>query len=1076
MKKFSLSFLKLFLFSLVLLCFQNKAKAWDPKDNFQITSENTHLDGSTDLRIVCQTFGGGNLINNFLNLQVKVDGSWFTLLYIKPFTKPVLDFYYEVNYTVANPLFVIDCDHTWTYDFYYDRLNLTINKPPNGVYNSPVEFRITENNDNSDVRHTFNLTFWKLKPPINLTATQDVCNQVNLAWDAPENMPILYTDIMLFPYINTYTIFKDGKEIINPYPLNIATGYVDTDVEDGKTYNYKVKLTQRRQNYVTIDRESGFSATKAGKSKPIFEAPENVSASTDRCDGSVLIEWEWPHDTPEQFKVERSTNSGFSSNVEVLRDDILNSRDYYEDTTPTKNVVYYYRVTGLNDCGDWGDWSSAEGYSPDIPETPTNINCSVSNDVIHVSWDHSGFEDKYIITRTNIKSGVSSDYETDRDINWFDDENAELCTPYTYEVKAINNCGTSQKTISDEVVLTPDLSNTFWTGAVNASKGYYPDIVHLKWENNNRHELDLFYIYRKEYGSIDSTLLATVDATLSMFDDHYAENSVLYEYSIKGEKLCNDNSVFSNVGTDIGFKVPTATVTGRVTFPAGTGVGNVSISASTTDIIPSSSILLGTNSYVSVPQAEEMDIASAFTFQSYLKFDGTGTDHGILEKSGIYKLTYEGGKFNFFVGNEFVEFEKEMMGDKFVHLTCVYDGSAAFIYIPDKTTDVDGNIKDTLLNTSASISNAVTNNTSEITFGFANTLYYSGNIDEIRIWGRALASEEIQNDYNRYLSGKEEAMLGYWRMNEGFGNNIYDISKTGSSFNENHGEFISSGVLWSTVCPTLEQLNYRGITDLEGNYIIAGIPFTTGGSSYKFTPMMAPHEFEPDYKILFINEDAPVVNNVDFIDKSVVPVSLTVFYKNTHFPVEAVWVKVDGQFIADQNGELVQTKEDGMVDFEVPIGEHYLSFEKQNHTFNNPYFPGKDPDGNILRHYFNKTESIKIFDTTRVRLAGRIVGGPVEAAKVLGIDKLPANPSVNNIGVVNVELTTVRGFDIDFDENGDPVDGTPKTISFSTDPETGEYSIWLLPEQYKPASDLAIKNSRYLFNSDNDKAIIDLSS
>jgi len=56
----------------------------------------------------------------------------------------------------------------------------------------------------------------------------------------------------------------------------------------------------------------------------------------------------------------------------------------------------------------------------------------------------------------------------------------ELCVPYTYRLKAVNACGNSSTVMLENISLTPDLNTTFAEGSLKASKGYYPDIVHLE--------------------------------------------------------------------------------------------------------------------------------------------------------------------------------------------------------------------------------------------------------------------------------------------------------------------------------------------------------------------------------------------------------------------------------------------------------------------------------------------------------------------------------------------------------------------------------------------------------------------
>jgi hypothetical protein len=602
-------------------------------------------------------------------------------------------------------------------------------------------------------------------------------------------------------------------------------------------------------------------------------------------------------------------------------------------------------------------------------------------------------------------------------------------------------------------------------GELFVSKGYFPDNIQLKWEVvNNVDKIDHFEVYRKKLGEKDSVWVNNLSKESRKWEDMQSEANEVYQYTLHAVGIPGAQIEGMTYISGIGFRSPLATVTGRITYTGGTGVLGASVVATTEDAVPSKSIQLSGESYISVPQYTELKLDS-FTFQTYLKFDGAN-NMGIFQK-GNYKITYEEGNFRFYSGTEFVEYNYPVKDSAFVHLSCVFKDGVAKIFIPGIYVDVENISHDTLYNATSDIS-ASANSSTPIMLGKTDSLSYTGNMDEIRLWQRALLPVEILRDFNRYLSGKEPGMAAYWRMNEGFGQSVYDLSKTGSSFNENHGNFIGNMVAWSAQTPTTEQLGHKGITDNQGNYIISGIPFLTDGSAYKFTPMLAPHYFQPDYKILFVSEDANVHNNIDFIDLASVNVSLNVVYNTgTNYPVADVLVKLDGNFMSDANNNLVKTKEDGTVDFRVPIGNHYLSFEKNGHTFEKPDFPPRDSLGNIVTRLFDRhIPSWTVLDTTRLVLAGRIVGGPVEASKTLGSK---TNPAINNIGVVNVELITEKEYDLDSVEN-------PKTINFQSDPKSGEFEIRLLPEKYKPASKTAVGNTKYVFNTDDDLALIDLSN
>ncbi|MFB0525185.1 MAG: LamG domain-containing protein, partial [Phycisphaerae bacterium] len=64
-------------------------------------------------------------------------------------------------------------------------------------------------------------------------------------------------------------------------------------------------------------------------------------------------------------------------------------------------------------------------------------------------------------------------------------------------------------------------------------------------------------------------------------------------------------------------------------------------------------------------------------------------------------------------------------------------------------------------------------------------------VDEVRIWNYVRTPKEIQEYMNLQLSGSEEGLLGYWKLDEGEGVIVYD-----SSPNQNHGTI--EGATWTT--------------------------------------------------------------------------------------------------------------------------------------------------------------------------------------------------------------------------------------------------------------------------------------
>ncbi|MBD3559343.1 hypothetical protein H6S82_10765, partial [Planktothrix sp. FACHB-1355] len=70
--------------------------------------------------------------------------------------------------------------------------------------------------------------------------------------------------------------------------------------------------------------------------------------------------------------------------------------------------------------------------------------------------------------------------------------------------------------------------------------------------------------------------------------------------------------------------------------------------------------------------------------------------------------------------------------------------------------------------------------------------YFDGRIAEVRVWNRARKAEELQQDMNRRLAGNETGLVGYWPLNEGSENRVFDKTSNGK-----HGRI--DGAIWPQI-------------------------------------------------------------------------------------------------------------------------------------------------------------------------------------------------------------------------------------------------------------------------------------
>ncbi|RCH55713.1 laminin G [Mucilaginibacter hurinus] len=336
--------------------------------------------------------------------------------------------------------------------------------------------------------------------------------------------------------------------------------------------------------------------------------------------------------------------------------------------------------------------------------------------------------------------------------------------------------------------------------------------------------------------------------------------------------------------------------------------------------------------------------------------------------------------------------------------------------------------------------------------------------------------------------------------------------------------------------PSSSQLGVLGVTDEFGNYVISAVPYSGNGDSFTIVPSLGKHEFSPKQQLAFLGVGSTVVNKVDFIDKSSfvfkgiavydsrgvfpptsdVPITgdikedeaynaylknnikyqkgeywaekdgngkITKLVRYAQIPVPEAYVSIDNVQAIDDNNVPIQTDINGRFTIQVPIGKHAITLTKNGHTFAyNGRYPAKDSTvANGTTTYINtyqdffedRDEPITFIDNTKVIVAGRVVGGTVQADKKIGfgydgrktyayedtdgVSRTTIYTSENNIGQAQLTLGHL------------PAGATSVTpeykTSFVTNEETGEFRVSLLPLNYiLSQNDLTFKSGK---NPDN---------
>jgi len=564
---------------------------------------------------------------------------------------------------------------------------------------------------------------------------------------------------------------------------------------------------------------------------------------------------------------------------------------------------------------------------------------------------------------------------------------------------------------------------------ISASKNTIGDRIQLSWEIDDLELCDRFEIYRSytrdSLGMDVKTKPEMVhqlstQTLINKWDDMTAVAGVVYEYQIYAYNTGNDKlerKTKSNF--DIGFRTPVGTISGRITYGGGTAVDKVSVyvqSSSLDDNMLYKSLLLkGENSQksqVNLSNAKHGCIKNGFSFQSWITSSRPVKYTPVIELSNEYSIGIRNdsvlafvGAFNLAKPSVKCKLDSTIKLNDFFHLSVTLDTKDSVkIYL-------NGNQRAKAVLAVSASTHVCTFTEADKTEGsivtpktkcfignktndaLTTVSAYSGNIDDIRLWGRHLTAAEIASNFNRYLSGTESGLIGYWPLDEGINSYAFDCSKTNQKYNEHHIKLVNTYT--SANVPAKEQLAIKGLTDSDGNYIIRGIPFTGEGSTYAIKPVLGTHKFEPSQLMRYISPSSLIHNSSDFADKSSFPVKVKVIYNNTQYPVTGVSFSVDDNPCSKENQLITtNTTEVGEVGIgeciiDVPIGEHYIKASLGGHGFK---YNGRYPiQGKVVFDENAAGITITFRDTTLITVAGRVAGGAIESAYPIGFKKSNAN-------------------------------------------------------------------------------------
>ena len=675
---------------------------------------------------------------------------------------------------------------------------------------------------------------------------------------------------------------------------------------------------------------------------------------------------------------------------------------------------------------------------------------------------------------------------------------SSVCEPKEYRVRVSINGRVLYSNIASTSV--PDST---YISEVVASTGTEESSVTVKWKVvSPDRQYDIWYrVLRRVIGDSEWTLLTDDKhgtASEYTFTDTRAVAGSYYEYSVEAYGAqCEAQLTKKNEVIAPGFSQANATITGHVSYGTGTAVQGAKVQlynvpTEENEIVPQyfSRYISGAGKGLqwrgdSTRYASVLNGGKDMTLQLWARPSSFGADRqqllqltnaielGIQRSEGVFHL-YAIDRSN--GGTTLTEFPSlTFSATDFTHITATYSGGKWRFYMAT----------DSLRTDSMQVANSgwqaiQTAGTLTFSIGGDNRAAgsaYTGSVDEVRLWSRALPRKEIENNYCRILGGTEKGLFLYWPLDEGLSvvKYAFDVACQDGIYQLNHPE-VGANVTPTTDVP--KRLGLYGVTDSEGDYIIRGIPFQQGGTNYKIAPELGIHRFNPEKRSMFVSPSSLTANNIDFEDVSSFPMRGHVYYAGTNIPAEGIRFYIDGELVT-ANGKVKETDAEGKYTISVPIGEHYVEASLDGHTM---VAGGRYP----LTGTYDFTDEVQydFFDSTLVNFVGRIGGGTVNDTLPVGFGL-----SKNNIGVATITLglnnidlsfnrkqpkvteyaTTDRFFASDTasirSHTSTGVGELSRYITITTDSATGEFSALLPPLKYITKSIKIDKNKSIAFTS-----------
>ncbi len=326
----------------------------------------------------------------------------------------------------------------------------------------------------------------------------------------------------------------------------------------------------------------------------------------------------------------------------------------------------------------------------------------------------------------------------------------------------------------------------------------------------------------------NGTALATLPSIQTSYQDYNVQPGQHYAYAVTTSNAFGT----SRTQSDIGFLNPNGIVTGHIQTNSLSPVDGVEVRLNPT--LGKALTFDGANDFVALNDSA-VDNLSEGTIEAWV-YLGENTEETILSKQeeggqadAVFSIGYfadasgapqsgDAGRI-YFHGHNGVQAAgsfRTLELSRWYHLAVVFTTTKVQFFI-------DGKLDNTVFGDYSIPHKTDAENPTLVksTIGAWRSLnigWFTGLLDDIRVWDTTRTEKELRRDLNRILNGDEPGLIGYWKFDEGIGERLFD----GTANNE---DATLCGATFSEFKATVYHSDF---TDTLGNYAIRGVNYGSG--------------------------------------------------------------------------------------------------------------------------------------------------------------------------------------------------------------------------------------------------------